>query len=298
VVATPVPPTSMTNPSPSVGWIGLGNIGAPMARRVLDAGLPLRVWARRPASIGSLAAAGATVADSPEALARGCDVVATIVGGPDDVRELHRRMIPAARRGAVFVDMTTASPDNASESGVLAARAGARAIDAPVTGGVAGATRGTLTCFVGGQDEALACARPMLATFCRRIVHCGKPGAGYRMKLVNQTIVAGTLLGLAEGAALARSWGMAAPLVTEALGAGTASGFLFDAYLPRMVEPGGAVTFTLGMLRKDLRLAQAEARAQRGGSRFLDDALAAVDAACARHGDQAGVQFLAASDPG
>ena len=288
----------MTDPKPSVGWIGLGNIGAPMARRVLAAGLPLRVWARRPESTRDLALAGAIVADTPEALARDCDVVATIVGGPDDVRELHRRMMPASHEGSVFVDLTTASPENAKESGALAARFRVHAIDAPVTGGVAGATRGTLTCFVGGQDDALACARPMLATFCQRIVHCGKPGAGYRMKLVNQTIVAGTLLGLAEGAALARSWGMAAPLVTQALGAGTASGFLFDAYVPRMIEPGGAVTFTLGMLRKDLGLARAEARAQRGSSRFLDDTLAAVEAACARHGDEAGVQFLAAPDPG
>ena len=288
----------MTDPTPSVGWIGLGNIGAPMARRVLAAGLPLRVWARRPASTRDLALAGAIVADTPEALARDCDIVATIVGGPDDVVELHRRMIPAARRGAVFVDLTTASPGTASESGALAARAGALAIDAPVTGGVAGAAQGSLTCFVGGDAAALARARPVLAAFCRRIVPCGPPGSGSRMKLVNQTIVAGVLLGLAEGAALARAWGMEAPLVKEALGSGTASGFLFDAYLPRMIEPGGAVTFTLGMLRKDLGLARAEGLALRGDARFLEDALAAVEIACARHGDGAGVQFLAAADPG
>lgn len=287
----------MTTSAPTVGWIGLGNIGLPMARRVLAAGLPLQVWARRRETAAPLVDAGASLAENPETLARACDVIATIVGGPDDVRDLHRRMAPRARPGTVFVDMTTASPGNARESGELAALAGAFAIDAPVTGGVAGATQGALTSFVGGDADALARARPVLEAFCKRIVPCGPAGSGYRMKLVNQTIVAGILLGLADGAALARAGGMSAPTVKDALGIGTASGVLFDSYLPRMVEPGGAVTFTLGMFRKDLGVAHDEAVACGSSTRLLDFAIATVDAACARHGERAGVQFLAAADP-
>ncbi|MCC7325547.1 MAG: NAD(P)-dependent oxidoreductase [Burkholderiales bacterium] len=281
---------------PTVGWIGLGNIGLPMARRVAAAGFPLHVWARRPQVAAPLVAEGASLEEDPESLARRCDIVATIVGGPDDVLELYRRMLPLARPATIFVEMTTASPDSAQECAALAARVGAAVLDAPVTGGVAGAGRGTLTSFVGGDAATFERARALLAAFSQRIVHCGAAGSGYRMKLVNQTIVAGVLLGLAEAAALARVSGFEAPVVVDALSAGTASGFLFDAYLPRMVEPGGPVTFTLGMLRKDLRLARAEAAKRSGTTRMLDFAIGEVDAACARFGEQAGVQFLAVAE--
>jgi 3-hydroxyisobutyrate dehydrogenase-like beta-hydroxyacid dehydrogenase len=283
---------------PTIGWIGLGNIGLPMARRVAAAGFPLHVWARQPQVATSLVIGGAILADEPETLARRCDIIATIVGGPDDVRSLYQRMLAHARPGTLFVDMTTASADNAHECTTLAARMGAAFLDAPVTGGVAGAGRGSLTAFVGGNTDALDGARALLAAFCQRIVHCGTAGSGYRMKLVNQTIVAGVLLGLAEAATLARVSGFEAPAVAEALSTGTASGFLFDAYLPRMVEPGGAVTFTLGMLRKDLQLARVESAARKGKTRMLDFAISEVNAACARFGERAGVQFLAAAEPG
>lgn len=283
--------------TPTVGWIGLGNIGLPMAERVARAGIRLHVWARRRERAAPLLALGATFVESPEALARDAEIVVTIVGGPDDVRELHRRMLPHARPATLFVDMTTAAPANASESGALAARVGARSLDAPVTGGVAGARQGTLTTLVGGAPADLERARPVLEAFSNRIVHCGAAGAGYRMKLVNQTMIAGALLGLANGARLARAGDFAAAAVRDALGAGTAAGRLFDAYLSRMMEPGGAVTFTLGMLLKDLRLARAEAAPDAAVARFLDFAIGEADAACARHGALAGVQCLAGADP-
>lgn len=279
---------------PAVGWIGLGHIGLPMAQRVAAAGLPLALWSRREPSAWPRVADHVTAAASPEALARSCDIVATIVGGPDDVRELHERMIPRARPGTLFVDLTTASPDNALASSALAQRAGVSTLDAPVTGGVAGAERGALTTFVGGDVHALAIARPLLDAFCARIVHCGDHGAGYRMKLVNQTIIAGVLLGLAGGAMLARAGGMDATAVKDALGSGTAAGVLFDSYIARMVDPGGAVTFTLAMLRKDLTLARAEALARGACARLADFALAEVESALAAHGPDAGVQCLAA----
>lgn len=276
-----------------VGWIGLGRIGAPMALRVAAAGFPLVVWARRAGQAAPLVAAGAEVAPVPEALGE-CDVVATIVGGPDDVRALQRRLLPRMRRGAVFVDMTTAAPGLAGEALAAGAPAGIGTLDAPVTGGVAGAQRGALTSFVGGDAAVLDAVRPMLGAFSARIVHAGPAGAGYRMKLVNQAIVAGTLLGLASGARLARAGGFAAPAVADALASGTASGTLFDSYLGRMIGQAGPVTFTLAMLRKDVALARDEAAALGVDGAFLDAVLAAVDAALARHGADAGVQALAA----
>jgi 3-hydroxyisobutyrate dehydrogenase-like beta-hydroxyacid dehydrogenase len=114
------------------------------------------------------------------------------------------------------------------------------------------------------------------------------------MKLVNQAIVAGTLLGLANGAALARGAGFAPQATRDALAAGTAKGFLFDAYLTRMMGESGPVTFTLAMLRKDVGLARDEAHACGLDTAFLDAALAAVHSACVRHGETAGVQALSA----
>ena len=275
-----------------VGWIGLGRMGLPMAERVLAAGRRLHAWARDPARAAPVLERGAILAHTPEDLARQADVVVTIVGGPDDVRALHDRMLPSARRDAVFVDMTTASPRTAEASTALAARHGAHVIDAPVTGGVAGARQGTLTAFAGGDADIVEHVHPLLDAFCARVVACGPAGAGYRMKLVNQTMIAGTLLGLANGAALARAFGFDAAHVAAALRDGTASGRLFEGYVARMMTRDGAITFTLGLLRKDVRLARAEAR-RFGATPFHDFALHALDDACMRYGEGAGVQALA-----
>ncbi|MFO1288870.1 MAG: NAD(P)-dependent oxidoreductase, partial [Rubrivivax sp.] len=255
---------------------------------------PLRVWARRPEACAAAVAAGAVAVDSPAALARECDVVVTIVGDSTDVTALHAQMLPQARPGAVFIDMTTAAPATARHSAALAASHGAFVLDAPVSGGVAGAKQGTLAIFVGGENAVLARAAPLLDLLGRHVVHCGDAGAGYRMKLVNQTMIAGTLLGLAEGAALARSGGFRAELLTRSLAHGTAGGRLFDAYSTRMLGVTGEIAFTLGLLRKDVRLAREEAVAAGTSTRLLDVALAALDDACAAHGEAQGVQWLAA----
>lgn len=289
--ATPGP----LGPLPALGWIGLGRMGRPMAERLLRTGWPLRVWARRSEACAEAVAAGAVAAGSPEALARECEFVVTIVGDSADVAGLHARMLPHARPGAVFIEMTTAAPATAQHSAALAAPRGAFVLDAPVSGGVAGARQGTLALFVGGESAALARAAPLLAVLGRHVVHCGAAGAGYRMKLVNQTMVAGILLGLADGAALARAGGFGGELLSQALGHGTAAGRLFDVYATRMLCVGGEVTFTLGLLRKDLRLARDEAVAAGAGTRLLDVALQALDEACAQHGESQGVQWLAAA---
>lgn len=283
-----------TSAASRIGWIGLGNIGLPMAERVLAAGLPLTVWARRRDGAQALLHAGARWADDPATLARDGGIVATVVGGPDDVEALHAQMMPAARPGTLFVDMTTAAPRTATASCALAARCGVRSIDAPVTGGVAGARRGTLTSFVGGDADAIERARPLLAACSARIVPCGAAGSGYRVKLVNQTMIGGVLLGLADGTRLARAAGIGAEALQSALAGGTAAGFLFDAYLARMMNGAGPVSFTLGLLRKDLRLAREESQSLGLQAPLLDAAIAALDAAVARHGASAGVQMLAA----
>ncbi len=278
-----------------VGWIGLGHIGAPMAERVRAAGHALQVWARRPQGTAALVAAGAQATVDVESLARDNDVVCTCVAGPDDVLGLQRQLMPAARPGTLFIDCSTAAPRTGQASAALAAAHGMRALDAPVTGGVAGAQRGTLTSFVGGDAEALALARPVLDSFSARVLHSGGAGAGYRVKLINQTLMAGALMGLADGARLARAAGIDGAWLKDALGSGSGASNLFNAYLTRMLDDDGTVGFSLALLLKDLRLARDEGLAQQLPLPLLDAAIAAVEMASARFGADAGLQTLGAA---
>ncbi|MFT3817151.1 MAG: NAD(P)-dependent oxidoreductase [Rubrivivax sp.] len=278
---------------PSVGWIGLGHIGLPMAQRVLGAGFALHAWARRPEAAAPLLHAGAQWCGDPETLAQRADIVCTCVGGPADVTGLHRRLMPAARPGTLFIDCSTAAPATAIESARLASDVGVACLDAPVTGGAAGAQRGTLTSFVGGPAEALARAQPLLAAYSQRVVHAGAAGAGYRLKLINQTLMVGSLLAVADAAMLARAAGLDAAALKTALAGGSGASALFDAYWLRMMAPEGPASFSLGLLRKDLALARDEAQSLGTPTRLLDAALAAVDTACRRHGADAGLQMLA-----
>lgn len=279
---------------PNVGWIGLGRLGTPMATRVCAGGWPLAVWARRRESAALLVEAGARWIDAAAELAARSDIVVTVVGGPADVQALHAELMPAARPGTLFIDLTTAAPATARAAHALAAQHGHASVEAPVTGGVTGAQRGTLTCFAAGDDAAIERARPLLQAFAQRIVVCGAAGNGYRTKLVNQTLVAGVLMGLADGARLARASGMDSAFLQGALTGGTADGFLLGSYLPRMIGGDGPVSFTLGLLLKDLQLARLEARELKLDAPLLDAAIAATRAAIGRHGAEAGVQQLAA----
>lgn len=277
-----------------IGWIGLGSMGRPMAERVLAAGWPFALWARSRAQAEPLIDQGATWATDLAELAQGRTHVVTMLRGSDDVRQVHDVLDEHLAPGTHVIDLTTAAPGVAPPlAGRLRAR-GVAWLDCPVTGGVAGARQGTLTLFAGGDAAALEGCRPLLMQLGQRVVACGGPGSGYRMKLINQTLMAGALLGLAEGAAMARAGGIAGRQMLQALDGGTGSGWMFKAYAERMVDGGGAVGFTLAMLRKDLELAlEAAQELGRSGTLVLTQALAVVGAACERHGPQAGVQALA-----
>lgn len=280
--------------TPTVGWVGLGRIGGPMARRVAEAGLPLRVWARRPETLDAWRSLpGVTIVDRLEALAEGCDAIATAVGGPDDVQAMHAALMPAARPGTVFIELSTATPATARASAERAARHGHRLVDGPVTGGVSGARQGTLTCFAGGPPEALAQAEPVLRCFAARIVACGAPGDGYRTKLINQTLMAGALMGLVDAARMTRAAGVDVPWLLQALTGASGQSALLQGYLPRMVGQDTVSSFSLGLLLKDLRLARAACDDWGIPAPLLDAAIAAVGAAVQRHGPDAGMQALA-----
>ncbi len=277
-----------------IGWIGLGRIGAPMARRVIEAGWPLTLWARRPERApAGFAEPEVRWATSLTELAEACDAIVTVVSGPDDVRELHAALMPIARKGTVFVDLSTALPATAEQSTQWADTHGHLCLDCPVTGGVGGAQRGILTGFAGGAAQAVAMANPVLQAFCQRVVPCGPAGSGYRTKLINQTLMAGVLMGLADGTRLARAHGMDAGWLKSTLASGSGSSALFDTYLGRMMSGDGPVTFTLGLLLKDLQLARSAYDALGLQAPLLDAAITTVHAAVAQHGADAGLQALA-----
>ncbi|HUH58622.1 MAG TPA: NAD(P)-dependent oxidoreductase [Candidimonas sp.] len=276
----------------TIGWVGLGKMGLPMSQRLLQAGYRLNVWARNPEQTLSLRRQGAHVATDLIELAQRSGTVFTMLGDTHDVESVYEGLLPGIQPETVFIDMTTAAPRTSPMVSKRLETRGAAFLDAPVTGGVAAATDGSLIHFIGGDADVLHRCEPVLAHLGKRSVYCGEAGSGYRMKLVNQTIIAGTFLGLAEGIAIARGSHFTIELLASALDEGSASGVLLNSYMTRMMEGGGDVTFTLGLLRKDLRLAQAEAELQQKPSLFLKFALDYLNAACQRFGAHAGVQML------
>ncbi len=243
---------------PRVGFIGLGAMGRPMAANVARGGYELTVWRRDPSPPLALDAPGATEAASPAELAAACAVVVLCVSdGPDvlDVLFGPRALADALAPGSLVIDCSTTSPAVAEDA---AARLGARGVDfvdAPVTGGTEGAERGTLTVLVGGATAAVRAAEPVLATMGSRIVHLGPAGAGQRAKAVNQVILAGTYLAVAEGVVLALRTGLDPSAVVDALGTGAAGSWVLAHRAQRMIDDEYPLGFRLALHRKDLRIA-------------------------------------------
>ncbi|NYT22384.1 NAD(P)-dependent oxidoreductase [Alcaligenaceae bacterium] len=280
----------------TIGWVGLGNMGLPMAQRILAAGHPLWVWARNPQQALDLKRQGARVATDLIELAQRARIVFTMLRDTADVDEVYAGMRIGMQPDTLFIDMTTAAPAVAQRVAALTAERSAGFLDAPVTGSVADAREGRLACFVGGDEHLLEACRPVLSQLADHVVHCGATSAGYRMKLVNQTVLAGIFLGLADGLALARRDAFPPSLVLEAVGSGPAAGALFHTYAGRMLQGSDDRSFTLGLLRKDLRLAQAEAVESGASSTLLDLILERLTAAAERFGPHAGVHVLSRMD--
>ena len=280
----------------TIGWIGLGNMGLPLAERIMSAGHPLWVWARNPQQTLELKRRGASVATDLIELAQRSRIVITMLRDTTDVEHVYSAMRQGMQPDTIFIDMTTAAPALAKNNVAITAERAAAFVDAPVTGSVASAAEGRLTCFAGGDAETVEACRPLLSQMADNIVHCGEHGSGYRMKLVNQTILAGIFLGLADGLALARHDAFPTPVVLQALGSGPAAGTLFQTYAERMLMGSDDRSFTLGLLRKDLRLARAEAQRNAVSTALLDLMLERLALAAERYGPQAGVHVLSRVD--
>lgn len=263
------------------GFIGLGSQGAPMARRMIDAGLPVTLWARRPETLEPYRGTAATYAATVAELGAQVDHVGVCVVNDDDVRQVCGELIPAMRPGARIAIHSTVNPETCKAVAAQGAERGVRVIDAPVSGGAPGAEAGTMTVMVGGEAADLEAARPVFATFGKLIVLLGPVGAGQHAKLINNTLMAANLALAHNSLVAGDELGLSRDALVELLKASSGASFALGV-AARMPSPAG---FQHGgaLLQKDVRL--------------LGEVLGADDPAYAALRDAA-VPFLAKTQPG
>jgi 3-hydroxyisobutyrate dehydrogenase-like beta-hydroxyacid dehydrogenase len=262
-------------PSRRVAFLGLGVMGYPMAGHLARAGHRVTVYNRSAAKAEAwVGEYGGAKAVAPAAAARGAEFVFCCVGNDDDLRSVvlgDDGAFAGMAPGAVFVDHTTASASVARELGALALERGLQFVDAPVSGGQAGAVNGALTVMCGGDDAAFEAMKPQALAFARAVTLLGPCGAGQLAKMVNQICVAGLIQGLAEGIAFGQAAGLDMARVLEVIGKGAAQSWQMDNRGKTMVEGRFDFGFAVDWMRKDLGLVLDEAR--RNGARLPVTAL-------------------------
>ena len=247
---------------PSVGFIGLGVMGKPMAMNLIKGGYSLRVYGRRKEAMAPLAEAGAVACGSAEEAARGCDVIFTMVTTTRDVQEVvlgERGVIAGAKPGAIVVDMGTISPTATRKIAARLAEAGIEALDAPVSGGSIGAISGTLSIMVGGKPDILERVKPLFSCMGKNIIHIGPNGAGQVAKACNQMVMLVALQGLAEAFAFARKNDLDSARVYEALSGGAAKSRLLEVHGKGMVERNYDPVIEARLHDKDIQIVMDEA---------------------------------------
>jgi 3-hydroxyisobutyrate dehydrogenase len=255
-----------------IAFVGLGVMGGPMAGHLARAGHELRVHNRSPEKARAwVETYGGTASSTPAEAADGAEVVALCVGNDEDVRAVMAEALDRAAPGAVFVDHTTTSAIVAREMAERCAAAGRAFVDAPVSGGQAGAERGQLTVMLGGEESACARVEPVLAAYAKAVRRIGGPGAGQLAKMVNQICIAGVVQGLAEAVHFACRAGLDTAAVYAAVSQGAAQSWQMDNRWRTMVEGRYDFGFAVDWMRKDLGLVLDEAR--RNGSTLAATAL-------------------------
>lgn len=244
------------------GFIGLGAMGAPMARNLARAGLLAAVYNRTGEKAALLASeVGVPAAASPAGLAAACEVVVLCVSADADVLATVDALLPALMEGAIVIDCSTVSADTAREAARRLAGAGASFLDCPVSGGTEGAVNGTLSIMVGGDAAALERARPVLEAMGSRIVHMGGHGAGQATKAVNQIAVAGVNQAVSEALAFALAQGLDLGRVIEAVGGGAAQSWFLANRGPNMERMAFPLGFRVTLHQKDLGICKVMAAA-------------------------------------
>jgi 3-hydroxyisobutyrate dehydrogenase len=249
-----------------VAWIGLGVMGFPMAGHLFKkGGHDITVYNRSPAKAAAWVAehGGGRTAETPAAAALSADFVFCCVGNDDDLRSVttgENGAFKGMRAGATFVDHTTASAEVARELNATGRARGIAFLDAPVSGGQAGAQGGTLTVMVGGDEEPFAHAKPLIETYARAVNRIGPSGAGQLTKMVNQIAIAGLLQGLSEAIVFAEAAGLDLDLVMQTISKGAAQSWQMDNRWKTMHEGKFEFGFAVDWMRKDLAICLGEVR--------------------------------------
>ncbi|MGM9513565.1 NAD(P)-dependent oxidoreductase [Roseateles sp. DB2] len=247
-----------------VAFIGLGVMGLPMAGHLARAGHAVTVYNRSPAKVQSwVAEFGGASAPTPAEAAREADAVFVCVGNDDDLRSVllgETGAFAGMKAGAILVDHTTASAEVAREMHAAARSRGLHFVDAPVSGGQAGAVNGQLTVMCGGDAEPFEAMKPVALAFARAVTRVGEPGAGQLAKMVNQICIAGLVQGLAEAIAFGARAGLDMKQVLDVIGKGAAQSWQMDNRGKTMVDDQFNFGFAVDWMRKDLGLVLDEAR--------------------------------------
>ena len=241
-----------------LGFIGLGTMGRPMARNLLQGGHGLSVFARRPETARPLVDAGAVACPSPAAVAGQSDVIFTMVTGTSDVEQVvlgDGGVIHGARRGALVIDMSTIDPTSTRSMAAAMSERGIDMLDAPVSGGPRGATDAALTIMVGGPAAALERARPLFALLGPTVIHMGASGAGQTTKACHQLALLVTAQGAAEALTLAGCCGLDLERVRQVMMGGVASSRVLDLFGTRMASRDFSAGIESRLYHKDLDIA-------------------------------------------
>ena len=281
----------------TIAFLGLGNMGTPMAGNLVNAGYAVRGFDPVPAARAAAAEKGVAVFEAGPAAVEGADVVITMLPNGTLVKECYSEVMPAAADGALFVDSSTIAVDDARSVNAYAAERGFAQLDAPVSGGVKGAVAGTLAFMVGGQAAALETARPVLEAMAGKIIHCGDSGAGQAAKLCNNMLLAVQQIAVGEAFVLAEKLGLSAQSLFDVITGATGNCWAVHTNCP---VPGPVPTspanndfkpgFATALMNKDLGLAM-DAVASAGASAPLGGHAAQI---YARFADEhAGLDFSA-----
>jgi 3-hydroxyisobutyrate dehydrogenase len=252
----------------NIAFIGLGNMGGPMAANLVKAGHKVTAFDLVAASRDQAKADGASIAETSVASVKGADVVVTMLPAGKHVLSVWNEVIPAMTKGTLIIDCSTIDVESAKQAHALAAKHGALSVDAPVSGGTGGARGATLTFMCGGEDKAFAAAKPVLENMGKKLVHCGGAGAGQAAKICNNMILAVSMIAVCEGFALAEKLGLSHQALFDVASTSSGQCWALTSYCP---VPGPVPTspanndykpgFAAALMLKDLKLSQDAAKA-------------------------------------
>jgi 3-hydroxyisobutyrate dehydrogenase len=252
----------------TIAFIGLGNMGGPMAANLVKAGHKVIAFDLVGASRNQAKADGAAIAESSVAAVKDADTVITMLPAGKHVLSVWNEVIPAMKQGTLIIDCSTIDVDSAKQAHALAAKHGMASVDAPVSGGTGGAKGATLTFMCGGEDKAFAAAKPVLENMGKKIVHCGGAGAGQAAKICNNMILGISMIAVGEAFALAEKLGLSHQALFDVASTSSGQCWALTSYCP---VPGPVPTspanndykpgFASALMVKDLTLAQDAAKA-------------------------------------